>query len=83
MSNDNERQWLKASTTHLVGYWYVPGGYDYSNAQALIIECDSEEEAESVACDKGKDFPAMASVMSRQQYEIIQESIANRQRSID
>lgn len=78
MSNDSERLELKASTTHLVSYWHIPGGYDYSKARATILECDSEESAEAFACDKGKDFPAMASVMTRAEYESIQERIANR-----
>lgn len=83
MSNANDRQELKASTTHLVSYWHIPGGYDYVNARASTVECDSEEAAEAVACDKGKDFPAMASVLTRQEYESVQERIANRQRVIE
>lgn len=62
---------LQASTTHVVTYWHIPNGSDYAHADARLIECDSEEEANFYVQSKGENPPALASSMTREQYETI------------
>ncbi len=52
----------------IVSYWYIPGGWDYVNAQACVAFFDSEELARRVAAEYDM-VPEMAFAMSREQYE--------------
>jgi len=46
-------------TTHAVSYWYIPGGWDYQNAEVLIRYFPNQELAEKFV-KKYENPPEMA-----------------------
>lgn len=54
--------------THYVSYWYIPGGYDYTNAFVVEEPCYSEEEAKLRASEIGENIPEMAIVITAEEY---------------
>lgn len=65
------RKQLKEGTTHIISYWYIPGGSDHVNAESRIAEASSEEEANQTAKRIGEFPPEMAHVLTREAYEQI------------
>ncbi len=65
--------------THVVSYWHIPGGYNYSGAYIIEEPCFSQEEADAVAAFHGEDIPAMAQVYTLAEwYAARKRSIARR-----
>lgn len=67
---------LADDVTHVVSYWYIPGGYDYVNAEVRTRVAHSEEEANALAESIGLMPPEMATVMTREQYILCKEQVA-------
>ena len=63
-----ESRELRDTATHVVSYWYLPGGYRADQARVRFAFFENEDEAKRFE-QKHADRPAMASLMTRQQYD--------------
>lgn len=50
--------------THIISYWVIPGGYDYTAAFLEETPAFSFEEAEQITRELGEGPPAMAIILT-------------------
>ena len=50
-------------TTHVVSFWHIPGGCDYSNAEVFYAYFSEEEKARAFA-KKYENIPEMANLIT-------------------
>lgn len=59
-----------ATATHVVSYWWLPGGYDVVHARVCFAFFDNEQEAQQFT-KRYEGRPHMASLMTRAEWEKI------------
>ena len=64
-----------ATATHVVSYWWLPGGYDVVHAHVRFAFFDNELEAQQFA-ERYEDRPHLASLMTRAAWD---EMVSRRQ----
>lgn len=70
------------TTTHVVNFWRIPGGTDYTNATPVNIFY-SDEEAAKEFCAKWDGPPEMPSLMTIEQYDEIVAASAKKAEALE